>query len=72
MPKAKRPDTTRAAVIARAAQLDLNPLAIAKATDGAVSDDAVRRYLQGTADLTTAKADAVCRVLGLSPPQVHD
>jgi DNA-binding transcriptional regulator YdaS (Cro superfamily) len=65
----RQPETIRAAVVARAAALNLNPLAIAKATDGAVSDDALRRYLQGTADLTTAKADAVCRVLGLSPPQ---
>lgn len=62
MPK---PDTIRAAVVAAAARLDLNPYALAKATDGAVSDDQIRRYLAGTTDLTSARLDAVFRVLGL-------
>lgn len=66
MPKRKTPDTIRVAVTDRAAALNLTAHAIAKATDGAVSDDMLRLYLTGRSDLTGGKLDAVFRVLGIS------
>ncbi len=65
MPKRKARDTIRAAVIDRAAALGLTAGAIAKATNGAVSDDMLRLYLTGRSDLTSAKVDALFLVLGL-------
>lgn len=65
MPKRKTA-TIRAAVTERAAALGLNPYSLARQTEGAVSDDQLRRYLAGTHDLTGEKLDAVFRVLGLA------
>jgi hypothetical protein len=68
MPKRSSPPdpSIRAAVRARVDALGLNPFALARETGGAVSDDQVRRYLAGTTDLTSARLDAVLRVLGFA------
>lgn len=64
---AKRKDLTiREAVRAAAESRGLTAYAVAKATDGAVSDDMLKRYFADRSDLTSAKLDAVFRVLGLS------
>jgi hypothetical protein len=67
VPKPKPPSSIRAAVVERAAALDLTAGAIARQTEGVVSDDMLRLYLTGKSDLTSAKLDAVFRVLGMAP-----
>lgn len=52
-------------VVARAENLGLSAYAIAKASNGAVSEDAVKRYMMGRGDITTGKLDAVFRALSL-------
>lgn len=60
-----KPDEIRDACAARAQELALTPYAIAKATDGAVSQDQVRAYLNGTSSMTSVRLQHVLRVLGL-------
>lgn len=55
----------RATVNARAYELNLTAYAIAKATNGQVSEDAVRNFLAGRSSLTVAKLQALLPVLGL-------
>lgn len=50
----------------RAAALRLTPYAIAKATNGQVSDDAIRLYLRGEYSLGSNKLQHVLRALGLT------
>lgn len=65
----RQPDTIRAAVVARAAALNLNAREIAEATGGTVSEDTVYRFLRGTNDPTASKLDAIFRALNLSVAQ---
>ena len=69
MPK---PQTIRAAVVAAKDRLGLTAYAIARQTNGAVSDDMLRLYLTGKSDLTSEKLDAVLRVLKIGPPRPID
>jgi uncharacterized protein YktB (UPF0637 family) len=68
---ARRKDYTplRARVIDRARELDLTAYAIAVAAkhgdEWVVSADHVKAYLDGAKDMTSAKLDAVLKVLGL-------
>ena len=57
--------TIRSIVIKRAARLDMTAYAIARDTKGAVSPDQVQRFMAGTGDITSARLDAVMKVLGL-------
>lgn len=59
------PDWIRAAVKARMAERGLSAYAVAKLTDGRVSDDAVQRYLAGTRSLTSGLLQHVLDALGL-------
>lgn len=52
-------------VAKRAAQLGMTPYAIAKATNGQVSDDAIRLYLRGDYSIGSAKLQHVLDALGL-------
>ena len=57
--------TIREVVAARAAKLGLTAYAIAKRTEGVVSQDTVRRFLDGRGEISTGRLDAVLHVLGL-------
>lgn len=59
-------DWIQAAVIARAAELDLTAYAIAKATGGKVSEDHVRDYLTQRKSMGSHKLQHVLDVLGLA------
>jgi hypothetical protein len=59
-------DWIRDAVAERAAELALSAYAIAKATNGAATEDSVRRYLTGATSLSSARLAAVLTVLGLT------
>lgn len=61
----RKTKTIREAVRAAAERHGLTAYAVAKATDGAVSDDMLKRFFEGRSDLTSGKVDAVLRVLGL-------
>lgn len=58
-------DTIRAAVLDAAARHGMTAYAIAKATNGAVSDDMLRLYFVGKSSLTSEKLSAVFAVFGL-------
>lgn len=60
------PDWIQARVIARAAELGLTSYAIAKATDGKVSEDHVRNYLTRSSSMGSHKLQHVLKVLGLT------
>ena len=59
-------DWIQSAVIARARELGLTAYAIAKATDGAVSEDHVRAYLTRRKSMGSHKLQHVLRVLGMT------
>lgn len=68
MPR-KQPATIRAAVVAAAERQGLGPYDLAGLVgECGPSKDQIWRYLTGRGDITTAKADALLRALGLSPP----
>lgn len=68
----RKPDTIRGAVRAAAARHGLTAYAISRATRPApdappvVTEEGVRLFLNGTADLASRRLDAVFAVLGLS------
>jgi hypothetical protein len=55
----------RAAVVKAMADQGLTAYAVAKQSQGAVSEDAVQRFVTGRASLGSDKLAAVCDVLGL-------
>lgn len=57
-------DWLQSAIIARAAELELTAYAIAKATNGAVSEDHVQAYLTRRKSMGSHKLQHVIRVLG--------
>jgi hypothetical protein len=59
-------DWIQSAVIARAAKLNLTAYAIAKLTDGAVSEDHVKDYLERRKSMGSHKLQHVLAVLGLA------
>lgn len=63
-------DTMQEAVIARARDLDLTAYAIAKATEGAVSEDHVKKYLDRRSSMGSHKLQHVIRVLGGDPQRL--
>src|SRR5262245_59037945 len=58
-------DWIQLAVIRRAKELDLTAYAIAKLTNGKVSEDHVKSYLEKRASMGSHKLQHVFRVLGL-------
>lgn len=58
-------DTIQETVIAQAKKLGLTSYAIAKSTDGAVSEDHVRAYILREKSMGSHKLQHVLRVLGL-------
>lgn len=64
MPKGP-PDWIQAAVIARADELGLSSYAIAKATNGKVSEDHVRNYLTRSSSMGSHKLQHVLKVLDM-------
>jgi hypothetical protein len=59
-------DEIQETVIARAKKLGLSSYAIAKATNGAVSEDHVRAYLTHAKSMGSHKLQHVLKALGLS------
>ncbi len=58
-------DTIQETVIARAKKLGLTSYAIAKASDGAVSEDHIQDFLNKRKSMGSHKLQHVLRVLGL-------
>ena len=58
-------DQIQEAVIARAAKLGLSAYAVAKATEGAVSENHVRCYLTREKSMGSHKLQHIFRALGL-------
>jgi hypothetical protein len=65
LPGGERYDWLQSAVIARAAALKLTAYAIAKLTDGKVSEDHVKDYLLRRKSMGSHKLQHVLRVLGM-------
>jgi hypothetical protein len=64
-------DHLRAAVIAAMAAQGITAYAVAKKSQGAVGEDAVRRFVAGRVSLGSDKLAAVCDVLGLRLTHAH-
>lgn len=60
-----RADAIQEAVISRAAELGMTAYAIAKATDGAVTETHVRDYMQRRSSMGSHKLQHVLTALGL-------
>lgn len=60
-----RRDWIQSAVIRRARELDLTAYAIAKLTNGRVSEDHVKKYLDKRASMGSHKLQHVLKALGL-------
>lgn len=65
MTKKKTADEIREQVIARALALGLSSYAVAKKTDGEVSEDQVAGYLRRRSSMGSGKLQYVLRALGL-------
>lgn len=65
-------DWIQARVIARAEEMELSAYAIAKATNGAVSEDHVRDYLTRRKSMGSHKLQHVLRVLQLDVVEKSD
>jgi hypothetical protein len=59
-------DAIQEVCIARAKEKDLTSYAIAKATDGQVSEDHVHKFLTRRSSMGTHKVQHILRVLGLA------
>lgn len=57
-------DPLRLAAVQRVKELDLNPHAVSVLTEGAVSHDAVQKWLKGTSGIASHAAVAVLLALG--------
>ena len=71
----RRPDTIRAAIVAKAEALGLTAYAVAKRTETIgvgrpITDDALKLYFNGKTALSSDRLDAVFAVLGLSVAHV--
>lgn len=64
--EAVKSDWIRRKVAARAVKIDLSSYAIAAMTGGAVSEDAVRRYITGRTAINSTALAHVLSVLGLT------
>lgn len=62
----RKHESLRAAIVRRVKAAGLNARELSERTGGAVSHDQIWRFLRGDTDLTTAKADAIMRALGIS------
>lgn len=65
MPADDKPDTIRNAVIAAADRHGLTAYALAKATEGKVSESQMHRFFSGECHMSTEKLQHILPLLGL-------